>query len=103
MATTFLWKGRSPSGEILSGEYITESKDELIGYLIGIVVVVVIIYFVIVYIVLPIVGVLLGIGVAILAIVAFAGLVSGIVVGINNFFIVFDRIKSRDNGIDVFV
>lgn len=33
MATTFIWKGRSPSGEILSGEYITESKDELIGYL----------------------------------------------------------------------
>jgi type IV pilus assembly protein PilC len=33
MATTFIWKGRSPSGEILSGEYITESKEDLIGYL----------------------------------------------------------------------
>jgi type IV pilus assembly protein PilC len=28
-----MWKGRSPSGEILSGEYITESKEDLIGYL----------------------------------------------------------------------
>lgn len=33
MATTYMWKGRSPSGEILSGEYITESKEDLIGYL----------------------------------------------------------------------
>ena len=33
MATTYTWKGRSPSGELLSGEYQTESKDELIGYL----------------------------------------------------------------------
>jgi type IV pilus assembly protein PilC len=33
MATTYLWKGRSPSGEILSGEYQTESKDELVSYL----------------------------------------------------------------------
>jgi type IV pilus assembly protein PilC len=33
MATTYLWKGRSPSGELLSGEYATENKDELVGYL----------------------------------------------------------------------
>jgi type IV pilus assembly protein PilC len=33
MATTYLWKGRSPSGELLSGEYQTESKDELVSYL----------------------------------------------------------------------
>ena len=33
MATTFLWKGRSPSGEILSGEYITDNKQELVAYL----------------------------------------------------------------------
>jgi|SRR5688572_10719747 type IV pilus assembly protein PilC len=33
MATTYLWKGRSPSGELLSGEYQTENKDELVGYL----------------------------------------------------------------------
>jgi type IV pilus assembly protein PilC len=33
MATTFIWKGRSPSGEILSGEYITDNKQELVGYL----------------------------------------------------------------------
>ena len=33
MATTFVWKGRSPSGEILSGEYITENKQELVSYL----------------------------------------------------------------------
>jgi type IV pilus assembly protein PilC len=33
MATTFLWKGRSPDGEILSGEYVTENKQELINYL----------------------------------------------------------------------
>ena len=31
--TTYLWKGRSPSGELLSGEYQTENKDELVGYL----------------------------------------------------------------------
>jgi type IV pilus assembly protein PilC len=33
MATTYLWKGRSPSGELLSGEYATESKDDLVSYL----------------------------------------------------------------------
>jgi type IV pilus assembly protein PilC len=33
MATTYVWKGRSPSGEILSGEYVTEDKQELINYL----------------------------------------------------------------------
>ena len=33
MATTFIWKGRSPNGEILSGEYAAENKDDLIGYL----------------------------------------------------------------------
>ena len=33
MATTFVWKGRSPTGEILSGEYETDNKQELIGYL----------------------------------------------------------------------
>ncbi len=33
MATTYVWKGRSPDGEILSGEYVTENKQELINYL----------------------------------------------------------------------
>ncbi|HET6347869.1 MAG TPA: type II secretion system F family protein [Candidatus Krumholzibacteria bacterium] len=33
MANTYLWKGRSPSGELLSGEYQTENKDELVSYL----------------------------------------------------------------------
>ena len=33
MATTFVWKGRSPSGEILSGEYVTDNKQELVNYL----------------------------------------------------------------------
>jgi type IV pilus assembly protein PilC len=33
MATTFVWKGRSPTGEILAGEYVTENKQELVGYL----------------------------------------------------------------------
>lgn len=33
MATTFIWKGRSPNGEILSGEYVTENKQELVSYL----------------------------------------------------------------------
>jgi len=33
MATTYVWKGRSPNGEILAGEYVTESKDDLVNYL----------------------------------------------------------------------
>jgi type IV pilus assembly protein PilC len=33
MATTYIWKGRSPNGEILAGEYVTESKDDLVNYL----------------------------------------------------------------------
>jgi len=33
MAVTYVWKGRSPNGEILSGEYVSESKDELVNYL----------------------------------------------------------------------
>ncbi|MCK4236718.1 MAG: type II secretion system F family protein [Candidatus Krumholzibacteria bacterium] len=33
MATTYIWKGRNPTGEILSGEYLAESKQELINYL----------------------------------------------------------------------
>jgi type IV pilus assembly protein PilC len=33
MATTFLWKGKSPNGEILSGEYAAETKEDLVGYL----------------------------------------------------------------------
>jgi type IV pilus assembly protein PilC len=33
MATTYLWKGKSPNGEILSGEYAAETKEDLIGYL----------------------------------------------------------------------
>jgi type IV pilus assembly protein PilC len=28
-----MWKGRSPNGEILSGEYVTDSKDDLVNYL----------------------------------------------------------------------
>ncbi|MBU8921535.1 MAG: type II secretion system F family protein [Bacteroidales bacterium] len=33
MATTFIWKGRTPTGEVLSGEYTAESKTELINHL----------------------------------------------------------------------
>ncbi len=33
MATTYTWKGKSPSGEILSGEYAAETKEDLVGYL----------------------------------------------------------------------
>jgi type IV pilus assembly protein PilC len=33
MATTYMWKGKSPSGEILSGEYAADTKEDLIGYL----------------------------------------------------------------------
>lgn len=33
MAITYAWKGRSPNGEILSGEYQAETREELIGYL----------------------------------------------------------------------
>jgi type IV pilus assembly protein PilC len=33
MATTFVWKGRSPSGELLSGEYNAENKEELVSHL----------------------------------------------------------------------
>ena len=33
MATTFVWKGRSPNGELLSGEYNAESKDDLVSHL----------------------------------------------------------------------
>lgn len=33
MATTYFWKGKSPNGEILSGEYAAERKEDLIGYL----------------------------------------------------------------------
>jgi type IV pilus assembly protein PilC len=33
MPTTYVWKGRSPTGEILSGEYVTDNKQELVNYL----------------------------------------------------------------------
>ncbi len=33
MATTFVWKGRSPQGEELSGEYQADSKQDVMGYL----------------------------------------------------------------------
>jgi type IV pilus assembly protein PilC len=33
MATTYMWKGKSPNGEILSGEYAAETKEDLVGYL----------------------------------------------------------------------
>ena len=33
MATTYIWKGRTPTGEVLSGEYPAESKQELISHL----------------------------------------------------------------------
>jgi len=33
MATTFVWKGRSPAGEVLSGELQAEDKQELINQL----------------------------------------------------------------------
>ncbi|HXV14694.1 MAG TPA: type II secretion system F family protein [Candidatus Krumholzibacteria bacterium] len=33
MATTFVWKGRSPNGELLSGEYQAETKEDLVSHL----------------------------------------------------------------------
>ena len=33
MATIYIWKGRTPAGEVLSGEYAAESKNELISHL----------------------------------------------------------------------
>ncbi|RLB75059.1 MAG: type II secretion system F family protein [Deltaproteobacteria bacterium] len=33
MATAYIWKGRTPTGEIQAGEYLAESKQELINYL----------------------------------------------------------------------
>jgi len=33
MALTYLWKGRTPTGEMLSGEFLTENKQELINHL----------------------------------------------------------------------
>ena len=33
MPTTFLWKGRTPTGEVLSGELLAEDKQELIAQL----------------------------------------------------------------------
>ena len=33
MATTFVWKGRSPNGELLSGEYQAENKEDLVSHL----------------------------------------------------------------------
>jgi type IV pilus assembly protein PilC len=33
MSTTFVWKGRTPAGEILSGELAAENKQELINHL----------------------------------------------------------------------
>jgi type IV pilus assembly protein PilC len=33
MAVTYLWKGRTPTGEILSGEFLTDNKQELISHL----------------------------------------------------------------------
>jgi type IV pilus assembly protein PilC len=33
MPTTFMWKGRTPAGEVLSGELVAEDKQELIAQL----------------------------------------------------------------------
>jgi len=33
MSTMYLWKGRTPTGEMLSGEFMTENKQELINHL----------------------------------------------------------------------
>jgi type IV pilus assembly protein PilC len=33
MSTAYVWKGRTPTGEILSGEYLAENKQELMNYL----------------------------------------------------------------------
>ena len=33
MALTYLWKGRTPTGEMLSGEFLTDNKQELISHL----------------------------------------------------------------------
>jgi type IV pilus assembly protein PilC len=32
-STTYLWRGRTPTGEMLSGEFMTENKQELINHL----------------------------------------------------------------------
>ncbi len=60
--------------------------DEAIGYLIAIGVILVLLYLLIVYVILPITGILLGIGVVLLAAISAVGFVSGILVGIKNFF-----------------
>ena len=59
--------------------------------IIGLIVAVAVIYLVyllIVYVILPITGVLLAVGVALLCGVAGAGLISGVFVGVRNFFAV---------------
>ncbi|MDD4858167.1 MAG: type II secretion system F family protein [Candidatus Krumholzibacteria bacterium] len=33
MSVTYLWKGRTPTGEMLSGEFLTDNKQELINHL----------------------------------------------------------------------
>jgi type IV pilus assembly protein PilC len=33
MSTTYTWKGRTPTGEILSGDYLAENKQELLNHL----------------------------------------------------------------------
>ncbi|MGD1048745.1 MAG: type II secretion system F family protein [Candidatus Krumholzibacteriaceae bacterium] len=33
MAVTYLWKGRTPTGEMLSGEFLTDNKQDLINHL----------------------------------------------------------------------
>ena len=58
--------------------------EELIGYLLLAAAAIAII----VYVVIPIIGALLAIGGVILGVIALAGLVSGLAVGIANFFIV---------------
>jgi len=60
--------------------------EDVIGYLIAIGVILYLLTLLIVYVILPIAGILLGIGVVLLAGISAVGFVSGILVGMKNFF-----------------
>jgi len=60
--------------------------EDVIGYLIAIGVILYLLTLLIVYVILPIAGILLGIGVVLLAEISAVGFVSGILVGMKNFF-----------------
>jgi len=69
--------------------------EKLFVYLIAIGVVLYVIYLIIVYIVVPILGILFAIGLLIIGGIALAGFVSGIYLGIKNFFEVLQEAHSK--------